>query len=162
MLPIRWDPMRELSTLHREMDELFRRTFGSFSHEQETETGGGRWMTPMVDTYVKGNTYHLRAELPGVAKNDIDLSVEGNVLTLKGERKADREIKEEEYYLRESRYGSFVRRFNLPDGANTEAIHASFDNGILEITFPMEKKAIAGRKVLIEGPEMKQAGKKVH
>lgn len=162
MLPIRFDPMRELSTLHREMDELFRRTFGSFMPEKEHEAGEGRWMTPLVDTFTKGNMYHIRAEMPGVAKDDIDLSVEGHVLTMKGERKADRETREEDYHLRETRYGSFVRRFNLPEGADTGAIHASFDNGMLEITMPVTKKAITGRKVMIEGPETKKAGKKIH
>jgi len=162
MLPIRWDPMRDLSSLHREMDELFRRTFGSFMHEKETEGEGGRMMTPLVDTFVKGSTYHIKAELPGVSKEDIDLSIDGNALTLKGERKLDKETKQENYYLRETRYGSFVRRFDLPDGANIDDIHASFDNGILEITFPIDKKAIGGRKVLIEGAGSKKTARKVH
>jgi len=154
--------MRELGSLHREMDELFRRSFGSFLHEKGSEEEGGRWMTPLVDTFVKGNIYHIKAELPGVSTEDIDLSVDKNVLTLKGERKSDKETKDEDYYLRETRFGSFVRRFDLPAGANTDDIHASFDNGILEITFPIDKKAIGGRKVLIEGPEAKKTARKVH
>lgn len=160
MLPIRWDPMRELSTLHREMDQLFRRTFGSVMDDKEL-VGEGRMLTPLVDTFVKEGTYHIRAELPGVAKDDLDVSIDGNVLTLKGERKLDKETKEEMYYLRETRYGSFTRRFDLPDGANTDEIHAAFDNGILEISMPLDKKAIGGRKVLIEGTESKKA-KKIH
>lgn len=118
-------------------------------------------LTPLVDTFVKEGVYHIKAELPGVAKDDVDVSIDGNVLTLRGERKLDKETKEEMYYLRETRYGSFTRRFDLPDGANIDGIHAAFDNGILEITMPIDKKAIGGRKVLIEGAESKKA-RKVH
>lgn len=154
--------MRDLSSLHREMDELFRRTFGSFLHEKETDAEAGRLMIPAVDTFVKGHTYHIKAELPGISKDDIDVSIDGNILTLKGERKSDRETKQEDYYLRETRYGSFVRRFDLPVGANTDDIHAAFENGVLEITLPIDKQALGGRKVMIEGPEAKKTAGKVH
>jgi len=162
MLPSRWDPMRDLSSLHREMDELFRRTFGSFLNEKETATEAGRLITPAVDTFVKGQTYHIKAELPGVSKDDIDVSIDGNVLTLKGERQSDKETKQEDYYLRETRYGSFVRRFDLPAGANTDDIHAAFENGVLEITLPIDKQALGGRKVMIEGAGSKKTARKVH
>ena len=152
----RWDPFRsinkELSSLHREVDDLFRRTFGFGS-----EKGSG--MSPTVNTYLKGNTFCVEAELPGVSKDDLEVSVDGDILTLSGERKESREIKEDEYILRESQFGSFLRRLPLPEGVNTEQIDASFERGILKISMPLEKKTTSGRKVEIKDPEEE---KKVH
>ena len=156
MLPARWDPFRsinkELSSLHREMDDLFRRTFG-----QTMETKGV--MSPAINTYSKGNTFCVEAEIPGVKVEDLDVSVDGDILTLRGERKESKEVKEEDYMVRESQFGSFIRRLTLPEGVNTDQIHASFDNGLLKISMPVEKKLSTGRKVQIEGPT---EGKQVH
>lgn len=162
MLPIRWDPIKEITSLRREMDDLFRRSLGFSGLEDETALEGGQWMVPAVDTFMEGDTFNIKAELPGVSKDDIDVSVEGNILTLKGERKEEKETKEKDYRLQETRYGSFLRRFTLPEGANTDDIHASYDNGILKISLPLDKKAISGKKVMIEGPETSQKGKKTH
>jgi len=163
MLPTRWDPFRnmtkELSTIHREMDDLFRRTFGL---SRETPSEGGLFMAPPVNTYMKGNTCFVEAELPGVNKDDLEVSVDGNILTLRGERKADKETKEEDYLIRESQYGSFIRRLTLPEGVDAGEIHAMFEDGVLRISMPIEKKLAAGRKVLIEGPGEGKKGKKVH
>jgi len=111
---------------------------------------------------VKGGTFHIQAEIPGVQKDNLDVSVDGNVLTLKGERKSEEETKEKDFSLRESQYGSFMRRLTLPEGVNTEKIHASYHDGILEITMPTEKKISTGRKVMIEGREESKKGKEVH
>ena len=159
MLPTQWGPFRglsrELSTLHREMDELFRKTFG-LTAEPAFEKGAV--FTPAVNTYVEGNNYCVEAELPGINKKDIDVSIDGNILTLRGERRESKERKEENYYIHESQYGSFVRRLTLPEEVNTEKVHAAYDNGVLRISMPIEKKLAAGRKVLIEGSE--ESGKK--
>jgi len=158
MLPARWDPFRsinrELSSLHREMDDLFRRTFGAAA-----ETRGGSVINPMINTYAKGDTFCVEAEIPGVEKENLDVSVDGNILTVQGERKESKEVKEEEYFVRESQAGSFVRRLSLPEGVNTDQVHASYENGILKISMPLEKKLSSGRKVQIEGST---EGKKVH
>jgi len=163
MLPVRWDPFRgvskELTTLHREMDELFRKTFG-LTTEPAFERGG--MFTPVVNTYREGNTYLVEAELPGISKKDLDVSVEGNILTLRGERKESKERKEENYFIRESQFGSFVRRLTLPEGVNTEQIHANYTDGVLRISMPMEKKAVTGRKVLIEGAEEGKKKREIH
>lgn len=164
MLPIRWDPFkdvgRELSTLHREMDDLFRRTFGLTGEPAGVESAA--LITPAVNTYVKNQQFCIDSEIPGVSKDDMDVSVEGNVLTLRGERKVQKEINEQDYMMRESRVGAFVRRLTLPEGVNTEKIHASYENGILHISMPLEKQ-IGGRKVLIEGAgEGEKAKKEIH
>jgi HSP20 family protein len=159
MLPIRWDPFKDLGVLHREIDDLFRRTFGV---ERETEMETGAMRAPLVNTFVKENVYHIQAELPGIDKKDLDVSIDGNVLTLRGERKMSKEAKEEDYHLREFRFGSFVRRLTLPEGVNTEKVHASYEDGILKITMPMSKKMIGGRKILIEGAEEGKRKGEVH
>ncbi len=160
MLPMRWDPFRDLGrdlgSLHREMDELFRRTFGT---AREPAMEGGFLMSPQVNTFTKDKTFFIEAEIPGVEKKDLDINVDGNVLTLRGERRAGRETRREDYLLREMRSGSFLRRLTLPEGADTEKIHATYKDGVLEISMPITK-SLGGRKVLIEGAE--EGTKKIH
>ena len=115
MLPTRWDPFRslskDLSSMHQEMDELFRRTFG---FGEETPAREGFSMAPVINSYTKDKMFCVEAELPGVDKDDLDVNIEGDMLTLRGERKANKETKEEDYYIRESRYGSFMRKLSVP------------------------------------------------
>lgn len=161
MLPIRWDPFRDLSSLHREIDELFRRTFGTSGSAKEAGEKGGVF-SPLINTYTRDNVFHCEAELPGINKQDLDVNIDGNILTIRGERKMEKESKEEDFLVRESHYGTFVRRMTLPEGVNTEKIHASYEDGMLKITMPMEKKLTTGRKVMISGPEEGKKGKEVH
>ncbi len=151
MLPVRRDSIGDLTSWHRDLDDLLRRTFGSFG---ETEGGVAPMMTPKVNTYIREDVYHLEVELPGLERKDIDVSIEGNLLTLRGERMMTKEMKEREYLLQETRFGSFLRRVSLPEGVNPDQVHAFFQNGILSITMPVEKKLPGGRKIEIEaGPE---------
>lgn len=154
MLPSRWDPFRDLSKelnlLHREMDDMFRRTFGLTRDPSGEGSGLG---APVVNTYVKDQTFYVEVEVPGVGKEQLDVHVDGNMLTISGERTANREVKEQEYLLRETRFGSFRRRLMLPEGANAEKIHAGYKNGVLEVSMPMEKKCPGGRKVPVKGEE---------
>jgi HSP20 family protein len=163
MLPTRWDPFRsltkELGTLHHEMDDLFRRTFGL---TKETPGEANFYMAPAINTYTKGEKYFVEAELPGVSMDDLDVSIDGGILTLRGERKADKETKEDDYFIRESHYGSFIRRLSLPEGINVDQVHAKFEDGVLRISMPIEKKLATGRKVLIEGQGEKKKEKKPH
>jgi HSP20 family protein len=141
------------------MDDLFRRTFGL---SKETHGKTGLLMAPAVNTYTKGKKYFVEAELPGVSMDDLDVSIDGGVLTLRGERKEDKETKEDDYFIRESHYGSFLRRLTLPEGVNVDEVHAKFEDGVLRISMPIEKKLSTGRKVLIEGQEKKKIEKKTH
>lgn len=161
MLPIRWDPFRDIGSLHRELDNLFRGISGG----DLTETGGRSMaMAPVVNAFTGDNVYHVQAELPGVDKDDLDISIEENLLVIRGERKETQEKKERDYFLKESRYGSFIRKMTLPEGVNTDKVHAKCEDGILEITMPIEEKAVSSRKVMIEGKEGKEAKKerKIH
>lgn len=153
MLPGRWDPFRdlskELSQLHREMDEMFRRTFGL-----TREPGEGLGMgTPAINSYTQDHTFYVEVEVPGVKREQLDVSVNGNMLTISGERSAGREAKDHEYLVRETHFGSFRRRLMLPEGADAEKIQAICKNGILEISVPLGRKETGGRKIKIEGGE---------
>lgn len=147
----RWDPFEEIRRMQREMDRLFDRVLGS-----ETLRGGyiGTWM-PAVESYTKDGELVFRAELPGVDPKDLEVSVSDRELIIKGERKAEKGAKEENYLYREIAYGAFERRFLLPEGVKTDDLKAKFANGVLEITVPapaIQKP----RKIEIETKEAKQ------
>ena len=91
---------------------------------------------PPLEMFEKEDKFSVRAELPGMKREEIDVSVVGDTLTIKGERKAETEVKEEDYYCCERSYGSFFRSINLPSAVDTKKIEASYENGVLEITLP--------------------------
>ncbi len=147
----KWDPFRELSTIQSEMDDFFRRTFGSLSplgiFRREGEVRGG-WY-PALDCYMKGNQFIVHADLPGIDPKNVDISVFGNVLTIKGERKSEVEEKKEGYLVHETSYGAFERSLTLPEGVDTTKINAKYRNGVLELTMPAKAEALP-KKVTIE------------
>jgi HSP20 family protein len=135
MALIRWEPGAELNTIQNEMNRLFNAYF-----DQPNQTGRGngtmrRWMPPM-DLVETGDHYVLRADLPGLSDGDVNVQLEGNVLTLSGERKAEHERQQEGYYRLERAFGAFSRSLTLPDGVDPDAIEAHFDRGVLEIRIP--------------------------
>ncbi len=131
----RWDPFNELREMQHDMDRLFDRFLGRDT--VEPERGYAEWM-PMVESYTKGNELVIKCELPGMDPKDVDVSVDENTrqLIIKGERKSEKGTKDEDYIYRELAYGSFERRFSLPEGIKTEQLKAKFSNGILELTMP--------------------------
>ena len=159
MLPVRFDPMRELSTLQREMDDLFKRMFGS-----SRETGEGRFLTtpPAVNSYIKDGVFHLEAELPGVDTDKLDVRMDGGELIIRGERASSHKKEEVDYLLQESSLSTFERRMTLPTGADVDKAHASYQNGLLEVTMPVTKKEISGRKIPIEGAKSGKKSKEIH
>jgi len=159
MLPIRFDPMRELSTLQREMDDLFKRMFGS------TRTAGeGGFMTalPAVNSYIKDGVFHLEAELPGVDTDKLDVRMDGLDLVIHGERHTTKKTKDVDYLLQESRLSTFERRMTLPAGADIEKAHASYKDGLLEVTVPINEVKATGRKIPIEGRPADKKSKEIH
>jgi len=143
----RWDPFENLRSMQREMEGLFERFLGvDVPSERRT-----LWM-PSVESYTKEGQLVFRAELPGIDVKDLDVSIADRDLVIKGARKAEKGTKEENYIYREIDYGSFERRFVLPEGVKTDELKAKFTNGILEITLPAP--AVAGaRKIEIEAPK---------
>jgi len=141
--------------LQRDVDELFNRAFGRH----------GRWMPqlpfeaveyPSIDCVRKEDTLLVRAELPGIDPKDVDISVSGNLLTIRGEHKTERETKEEDYFMHEISHGGFERTLTLPEGVNTEKMKASYREGILEVSMPA-KGISRARKIPIEtGEETKR------
>src|SRR5215204_6844936 len=115
-------PLRALNEMQREMHQLFSRFFG------EGEQVGNRWQSqiesymPQIESSVRDNTLWVKADLPGIDPKAVEVTVEGNRLTLRGQRKAEHEGSEESYFHREMQYGSFVRSFTIPEGVQAEEI----------------------------------------
>ena len=125
----RWDPLRELSALQNRMSRLFEEQYGS--GREESLTAGG--FVPPVDVYEDEHSIQLKLEVPGIDQKDLDVKVENNVLTVSGERKFEKEEKEENFRRVEHRYGSFTRSFTLPNTVNSEDVSADYNNGVLKI-----------------------------
>jgi HSP20 family protein len=127
----RWNHFRNLSSLQDQVNQLLDATAPSRS-ENSAMTA---W-APSVDIYETENELVLRADLPGIEEKDIDIRVENNMLTVRGERRFDQQVKEDNYLRIERTYGSFSRSFALPNTVNTEAIKADYTNGVLKIEMP--------------------------
>lgn len=127
-----WRPFRELAGFRGDMEEMMRR----FLSEPFWPTSRVEEWLPSVDIAEKDGNIVVKAELPGLEAKDIELSVSGDLLTLKGEKKREEETKEQDYYRREIYSGSFQRTFRLPDEVDSDKVDASFKNGILTITMP--------------------------
>jgi HSP20 family protein len=136
----RWDPFREFSTLQDRMNRLFRDSFGEGRDEALTTTG----FAPAVDVYEDEHNVTLKIEVPGIDEKDIDVRIENNLLTVHGERKFEKEEKEENYRRIERQYGSFTRSFTLPNTVDAEKVNANYEKGVLKIT--LAKKAEAKPK----------------
>jgi HSP20 family protein len=132
--------------MERRMDELFGNSTLRRFPMLETE-----WI-PAVEMYEQVGNYVIKAELPGMKQEDVDLSLTDDNLTIKGEKQTDREVKEKEYHFSERSYGSFFRSVRLPSNVDAGKIAASFEDGILEVTLPKtaevkpKKIAITTRK----------------
>jgi len=128
---IRWDPIHNFSSLQEQVNRLFEGTFPSRGDESTLTTG-----SPSVDVYETENDLVIKADLPGMNEKDLDVRVENNLLTIRGERKFEQEVKEENYLRVERAFGSFSRSFSLPDTVSTEAIKAEYKDGVLSLTLP--------------------------
>jgi HSP20 family protein len=134
MTLVRWDPLRNLSTLQDRINRMFNDAFPS-SKYMDDELALSGWK-PVVDIYETKDSVVIHAELPGIKKEEVAVDVKGNVLTIKGERSFNKEVKEENYYRKERSYGSFHRAFTLPLEVDPDKIKAKFKDGVLEIEVP--------------------------
>jgi HSP20 family protein len=133
MAIVRWEPLRELTALQNEMNRLFGTVF-----ETPAPGNGGtlrRWM-PAMDLVETADHFVLRADLPGMSEEDVNIEVEDRVLTVSGERKAEQTESKSGYQRFERAFGSFSRSLTLPEGVDPEAVSASFDRGVLEVKIP--------------------------
>ena len=158
----RWDPFREFSTLQDRMNRLFRDSYGDRGEEALTTST----FAPPVDVYEDEHNITLKIEVPGIDEKDIDVRIENNTLTVHGERKFEKEEKEENFRRVEQQYGSFTRTFTLPNTVDAEHVQAHYDKGILKIQLakkaeakPKQIKVNVGSEKSLEGKEPKSASK---
>lgn len=139
----RWEPYRDLQSMRTMMERFFGEPMTGFT---------GVWprgeMSLALDVAEEKDAYLVKASVPGVKPEEIDVSMVNNVLTIRGEMKEDQEIKEEEYHLRERRYGSFMRSVTLPDSVDAEQIEATYENGVLTLRVP-KSEAVKPKKIAV-------------
>jgi HSP20 family protein len=134
----RWEPFREFSTLQDRMNRLFRESYSGEGRDESLTTSS---FAPAVDVYEDEHKVSLKIEVPGIDEKDIDVRVENNTLSVHGERKIEKEEKEENYRRVERQYGSFTRTFTLPTTVDTENVGAVYEKGVLKITLPKKAEA---------------------
>lgn len=146
----RWSPFTQMSTLWDEMNDLFEQHFGGRSLMRPL-SGMMRW-APSVDMYETDDEIVLRAEVPGMKKEDLQVTVTEEAISISGETQAEEEVKGENYMRRERRYGKFTRRLPLPTAVHLDEAKAKFTDGILEVRVPKEAEPEQeeGRKIDIE------------
>ncbi|MBZ5721671.1 MAG: Hsp20/alpha crystallin family protein [Acidobacteriia bacterium] len=152
----RWDPTREFTTLQDRMNRLFRESFWPEGREEALTTTG---FAPPVDVYEDEHSITLKIEVPGIEEKDIDVRIENNTLTVHGERKFEKEEKEENFRRVERQYGSFTRTFTLPNTVDHEKVNADYDKGVLKIALakkaeakPKQIKVNVGKQLEGKGP----------
>ena len=139
MAIIRWDPFRDVIALQNRVNSVFR----DFNESGDSALTTASFV-PAVDVYEDPQKVVLKLEVPGIEEKDLDIRVENNTLTVKGERKLDKEEKEENFHRIERRYGSFYRAFTLPSTVSTENVEANYNAGVLKLE--LKKKAEAQPK----------------
>lgn len=147
MAIIRWvDPFKELSAIHERMNQLFDETFPQ-ARGSEAVPAAAMW-SPAVDIYESGDDIVVKAEVPGIGRDEIAVEVKDGMLALRGERKFEKEEKEENYHRIERSYGTFVRSFALPSSADAEKVQAALKEGVLEVRIG-KKELAKPRKVKV-------------
>src|SRR3984893_7130415 len=146
---VRYDPFRDLRTLQEEVNRLFT---GNMARAFEDEgIARGSW-SPNVDIYENKDQIVLEAELPGMKREDFDLSVENNVITLRGERHFEKKDETDNYHRVERAYGSFTRSFTLPNTVSSEGATADYLDGVLRVTMPKREETKA-RRIEVTGEQ---------
>lgn len=138
-----WRPFSELSRVERDMEHLFgnffRRPFlGLTWPEQFREVG---FREPAIEVYEEKDDVVIKAEIPGMKKEELDINISGTILTIKGEKKQEEEVKKKGYYYSERSYGSFLRTIDLPKEVQTDKARAHFKDGVLEVRLPKTEEA---------------------
>ena len=159
----RWDPFKEMLAWRSAMDRMFDRAIAAPDAWMETDS----WNLAL-DVAETGDEFLVKASLPGVKPDDLEITYNSNVLTIKGETKEEKDVEEQRFHLRERRYGSFSRSISLPATVRQEAIEATYDAGVLTLHLPKAEEAKpkriqimnGGVPKMIEGKIKDMAGKK--
>jgi HSP20 family protein len=151
----RWEPFREFSPMQDRLNRLFRESYNPERPEEALTTTS---IAPPVDIYEDEHNITLKVEVPGIDEKDIDVRIEGNTLTVHGERKLEKEEKEENFRRVERHYGSFTRSFTLPGSVDPGQVSADYDKGVLKIKLPKKAEAKPQQiKVNIRGEKTLEA-----
>ena len=140
MAIVRWEPFRDLLGLQERMNRMFDESYRGSRGSEDEWALGGKW-APVVDIFEQEGNIVLKAELPGIDPKDVDIRLEDNTLTLRGERKLDSEVKRESYHRVERSYGAFSRSFTLPAVVDQQNIKAEYKDGVLRVTLPKREEA---------------------
>jgi len=154
----RWQPFREFSTLQDRVNRVFRESYRGEGQDESLTTSS---FAPAVDVYEDEHTVTLKIEVPGIDEKDIDVRVENNTLTVHGERKIEKEEKEENYRRVERHYGSFTRTFALPTTVDSENVSATYDKGVLKVNLPKKAEAKPKQIKVTVGEANRGTGKSV-
>ena len=152
---IRWEPFREMTSLRDAMDRLFE---DSFVRPSRFFTDGGRGQLP-IDMYQTSNEVVVKATLPGFKPEEVDISITGDTLNIKAEHKEEQEVKEEDYFYRERRYGSFMRSVPVPVQVKSDKAEAVFENGVLTLTLPKAEE-VKPKQIKVKAKAMIEGAKK--
>ena len=146
----RWEPDREMMTLREAMDRLFDDAFTRpFSLRNGGSTWSSAWSSPAIDMYQTEDDVVVKAALPGIKADEVQINVTSDVLTIRGETKHEEEQKDKAWHIREQRWGAFERSVRLPTGVLAEKAKADFDNGILTITLP-KSEAVKPKTITVK------------
>lgn len=146
MAIVRWDPFRDFLTIQDEITKTFERFFG----EGKAGTGLAKW-APLIDVFERDNEVVVRAEVPGLEAKDVEVNIDEEGLTIQGERKFEEEVKEENFYRLERRYGSFHRFVPFPVEVKPDKAKATFKNGVLEVVVPKAEPKKKPIRLKVEG-----------
>lgn len=136
----RWDPFREFNQLQRQMNRWME-DYGTQAARGRDELMTSGTFVPAVDVYEDEHNIVLNVEVPGIKQDDIDIRLENNTLTIRGERKFEQEVKEENFHRIERNYGAFTRSFTLPNTVDPEQVSADYDNGVLKVKLAKRAEA---------------------
>jgi len=153
---IPWRPFRELEDMERRFEDILGQPFlpAVWRRIPTVEMG---W-APAIEVFEKEDRFVVKAELPGMTEEDIDISVVGETLTIKGERKAETEVKEEDYYCCERSYGNFSRSIALPSTVDAKKIEASYEDGVLEVNLPKAAE-VKPKKISVSAKKKEKVSK---
>jgi len=149
-----WRPFRDLEEWERRFDDLLERSLWRLPTDE-------KGLVPAVDVFEKDGRFVVKAELSGMKEDNIDVSVVGDTLSIKGEKKTETEVKDEDYYRCERSYGTFYRSIPLPSNVDANKIEASFDDGVLEVTLPKSAKVKPKKIAVSAKKKATQSAKKV-
>jgi HSP20 family protein len=155
---VKYDPFREMRSLQDEVNRLFSSSFSRGGNDDNDLTRGS-W-SPSVDIYENKDQIVLEAELPGMKSEDVDISIENNLLTIHGERKFEKKAEGDNFHRVERSYGAFTRSFTLPPTVSSENAQAEFENGVLRLTLAKREEA-KPRRIEIKANQSAQQSKTI-